>query len=81
MAVIAALLMALRAFSCSSRRLKQAQLQRQLGAEPLPGEFTRNAGKLTVNYRYWRRQEKLRQLVERAQHRSNEMLRPQIASR
>ena len=65
----------------ADRRLKQAQLQRKLGAEPLAGEFTRDAGTRTVNYRYWRRQEKLRQVVEQAQHRSNEMLRPQIAAR
>jgi len=35
----------------ADRRLKQAQLQRKLGAEPLAGEFTRDAGTRTVNYR------------------------------
>lgn len=65
----------------AARRLKQAQLQRRLGAEPGPGELTQGAGARTVNYRYWRRQEKLRQVVEQAQHRSNEMQQTQLARR
>ena len=65
----------------AARRLKQAQLQRKQGAEPLPGEFTRDAGTRTVNYRYWRRQEKLRIVVEQAQRRSRETLQPQVAAR
>ena len=65
----------------AARRLKQAQLKRKLGAEPMPGELAQGTGARAVNHRYWRRQEKLRQVVEQAQHRSNEMQRSQIAAR
>jgi len=65
----------------SARRLKQARLERSLGAEPGPGELDKGAGAPTVNYRYWRRQEKLRIVVERALRRSNETGRAQVASR
>jgi Domain of unknown function (DUF4124) len=65
----------------AARRLKQARLERKLGAEPRPGELARNSGAPTVNYRYWKRQEKLRIAVEQALRRSNETLRPQVASR
>ena len=65
----------------AARRLKQAQLERARGMEPRPGELTRGTGARAVNYRYWRRQEKLRIVVEQAQRRSSETLRPQIASR
>ena len=56
----------------AARRLKQAQLERSLGAEPLPGELVRGTGAASVNYRYWKRQERLRQVVEQAQRRANE---------
>lgn len=65
----------------AARRLKQAQLARNLGAQPVPGELNQGAGASSVNYRYWRRQEKLRLAVEQAQRRSRETLMPQIASR
>ena len=65
----------------AARRLKQAQLDRNLGAQPGPGELNHSDGARTVNYRYWQRQEKLRLVVEQAQHRSRETLAPQIASR
>jgi hypothetical protein len=64
----------------AARRLKQAQLERKRGIDPQPGELTPGTGKSTVNYRYWRRQEKLRQVVEQAQRRANETQRPQLAS-
>ena len=65
----------------AARRLQQARLERTLGAEPGPGELNPGAGAPSVNYRYWKRQEKLRLLVERALRRSNETQRVQIASR
>ena len=65
----------------AARRLQQARLERKLGAEPGPGELNPGAGVPTVNYRYWKRQEKLRLLVERALRRSNEAQRVQVASR
>jgi hypothetical protein len=64
----------------AARRLKQAQLERKRGTDPQAGELTPGTGKGTVNYRYWRRQEKLRQVVEQAQRRANETQRPQLAS-
>jgi hypothetical protein len=54
----------------AARRLEQAHLQREQGAHPRPGEQAQSTR--LVNYRYWRRQEKLRHLVEQALHRSNE---------
>jgi len=65
----------------AARRLKQARLERKLGAEPMPGELSRGSGVPTVNYRYWRRQEKLRIVAEQALRRSQETLRVQVASR
>jgi hypothetical protein len=51
----------------AERRLTAAQLKRQQGMEPLPGELNPETGQ--PNIRYWRRQEKLRQGVEDAQRR------------
>jgi len=65
----------------AARRLRQARLQRKLGAEPMPGELTRGTGALTPNYRYWRRQEKLRIVAEQALRRSQDTLRVQVAAR
>ena len=64
----------------ATRRLEQAQLARKLGAQPAPGELSNTPGLRTANYRYWRRQEKLRLAVELAQRRSRETLMPKIAS-
>lgn len=61
----------------AARRLKRARLDRNLGMEPQPGELNSAGGARTVNYRYWRRQEKLRLTVELAQRRASETLRPQ----
>jgi hypothetical protein len=65
----------------AARRLKQAQLEREHGVAPRSGELTQGTGQRTVNYRYWRRQEKLRIVVEQAQRRSRETLQPQVAAR
>ena len=65
----------------AARRLKQAQLARKLGAQPAPGEYSNAPGGRTTNYRYWKRQEKLRLAVEQAQRRSRETMAPQLASR
>ena len=65
----------------AARRLDQARLERARGAQPQAGELTTDAGARTVNYRYWQRQVRLRQAVEKAQQRSNETLRAQIAAR
>jgi len=54
----------------AARRLEQARLARKKGFEPGPGEFTKVGDMRTVNYRYWKRQEKLRVAVEVAQRRS-----------
>lgn len=54
----------------ATRRLEHAQMARQQGLEPRPGEFVQVSGARTVNYRYWKRQEKLRVAVEQAQRRS-----------
>jgi hypothetical protein len=62
-------------------RLRKAQLQRKVGAQPLAGEQTHANGSSTPNYRYWRRQEKLRNVVEQAQRRSNEAGKVQLALR
>jgi hypothetical protein len=64
----------------AARRLEQAQLARKLGAQPAPGELSNTPGVRTANYRYWRRQERLRLAVELAQRRSRETLMPKIAS-
>lgn len=63
----------------AERRLGQARLKRERGAEPLPGEWVRSEG--YVNDRYWRRQEKLRREVEQALRRFNETRRSVYASR
>lgn len=65
----------------AARRLAWAQQQRKQGLQPLPGEQTRAEGTIALNYRYWRRQEKLRVLVEQAQRRLNETSRVQLAQR
>ena len=49
--------------------------------QPLPGEHAQGTGAGAVNHRYWRRQEKLRIVVEQAQRRSNETGRLQLAQR
>ena len=51
----------------AERRLAQAQLKRQQGLQPLPGELNPETGQ--PSFRYWKRQEKLRQDVEVAQRR------------
>ena len=56
----------------AARRLGQAQLQREQGAESLPGEQVQGIDVSVVNHRYWRRQEKLRRVIEQAQRRSSE---------
>ena len=63
----------------AARRLKQARLEREQGAEPRPGELKPGTAH-EVNYRYWQRQEKLRLNVESALRRSNATLRPQLVS-
>ena len=56
----------------AGRRLAQAQLMRREGEGLLPGDLTHGSGEKVPNQRYWRRQEKLRVLVEQAQQRTNE---------
>ena len=58
----------------AARRLERAQLERKQGIEPQPGEFIQISGVRTVNYRYWKRQEKLRVAVEQAHRRSQATL-------
>ena len=65
----------------AARRLAQARLQREQGAQPLPGELARGTDANVVNHRYWQRQEKLRTVVEQAQLRYNETRRLQLAHR
>jgi len=65
----------------AARRLQRAQTDRRLGTEPRPGELNAGNGARAVNYRYWRRQERLRHVVEQAQRRSTETLRMQVAAR
>jgi len=65
----------------AARRLGKAQQQRKLGAQPMAGEQTEVSGASALNYRYWRRQEKLRIQVEQAQRRSNETSRLLLAQR
>jgi hypothetical protein len=54
----------------AERRLAHAQLQRRLGIAPLAGDRVQGSA-TRMNYHYWRRQEKLRLDVERAQQRVN----------
>jgi len=56
----------------AARRLRQAQLEREQGAERLPGEQAHATDASGVNPPYWRRQEELRRGVELAQRRSSE---------
>ncbi len=63
------------------RRLEQARLEREQGAQALPRERTRGANSRALNHRYWQRQEKLRRMVEQALHRSNEARPPQRVRR
>jgi len=65
----------------AARRLKQARLTREQGAQPRRAEWARGSDAGTVNHRYWRRQEKLRLEVEYALRRSNETHRSLQASR
>ena len=65
----------------AARRLAQARLKREQGAQPLPGELARGADADVVNHRYWQRQEKLRTVVEQAQLRYNETRQLQFARR
>lgn len=51
----------------AERRLVAAQQKRHEGIDPLPGELNTETGQ--PNFRYWKRQEKLRQDVELAQRR------------
>lgn len=65
----------------AERRLAQARLKRRQGIAPLPGERARGSAAGVLNIRYWKRQEKLRLLVEQAQRRSNATAqRPQLAA-
>lgn len=65
----------------AARRLRQEQLNRERGWEPIAGEKVQGADASAVNYRYWRRQETLRRAVENAQRRARETSRPQLAGR
>jgi hypothetical protein len=65
----------------AARRLRQAQIARSEGIEPLPGERAQHAKTGVISERYWRRQQKLQLLVEQAQRRVNETSRPQVAAR
>lgn len=65
----------------AARRLTRALHERDLGAEPHPGELSKGKGAATPNYRYWRRQERNRLVVELAQRRARETLRPQVVAR
>jgi len=56
----------------AARRLGQARLEREQGAQALPGEQAQGTNAGVVNHRYWQRQEKLRRMVEQALRRSNE---------
>jgi hypothetical protein len=55
----------------ATRRLRQAQLKREQGADPLPGEQVPGIAVRVVNDRYWQRQEALRRAVEQAQRRAD----------
>jgi hypothetical protein len=61
----------------AERRLALAQHKRQEGLEPLPGELNPETGQ--PNFRYWKRQEKLRQDVEVAQRRVIATRQPRVA--
>lgn len=55
----------------AKRRLAQAELKRSLGKDPMPGETTRGPDGVTVNSRYWQRQDRLRAEVDQALRRVN----------
>jgi type II secretory pathway component HofQ len=60
----------------AARRLKQAERERQQGAERLPGEQSHgHADADAAKGRYWQRQENLQQVVEQARRRANETAR------
>lgn len=61
----------------AARRLRQAQLKRKQGIEPMPGEKVQGA----LSHRYWQRQEALRRAVENARRRAGETSQPQLAER
>ena len=56
----------------AARRLRQAEREREQGAERLPGEQAHGADANVMNRRYWQRQDELRRAVEQAQRRSDE---------
>lgn len=56
----------------AARRLRQAEREREQGAERLPGEQAHGADVNEMNRRYWQRQDELRRAVEQAQRRSGE---------
>lgn len=60
----------------AARRLRRAQRERELGAEPLPGEQAPGVDVHAVNDRYRQRQERLRRAVEQAQRRSSQLRAP-----
>ena len=56
----------------AARRLRQAEREREQGAQRLPGEQAHGADVNEMNRRYWQRQDELRRAVEQAQRRSDE---------
>jgi len=56
----------------ASRRLTLAENTRRLGKTPLSGESVQSANGAVMTSQYWRRQEKLRLVVEQALRRSNQ---------
>ena len=56
----------------ATRRLRQAQLEREQGTERLPAEQAHGSDASAMNDRYRRRQEELLRVVEQAQRRSSE---------
>ncbi|MEO8145727.1 MAG: hypothetical protein ABI654_16075 [Betaproteobacteria bacterium] len=65
----------------ATRRLEAARLKRRQGVAPLPGELTQGARGGAPNYRYWKRQEKLRLVAEEAQLRWRQANATQVAQR
>lgn len=65
----------------AARRLRQAQLERELGAERLPGEEAHGADASVANQRYRQRQDELRRRVELAQRRLSDAVRSLSAHR
>ena len=63
----------------ATRRLEEARLKRRQGVAPLPGEQTQGAKGGAPNYRYWKRQEKLRLVAEEAQLRWRQTNPTQVA--